>query len=270
MAQPTSLASAAMNFNIPVTDNQPSAIPPDWPQVDHKQQQSPSSSSEEISYIGIENDPPPQDEELPRKLPKKVPLSTTTTTDSTKHQDPVPPPLEQYPRPSSPKLNTVLERSPVPRFSAKSIFQDPSLHFPQPTPTVSTTPAHSYRIFASIHTLRSHLLPVRALIPCNTASALSDETCFISAGDDSTVKFWRVSNRPGGSVAGGTSKKKAGNFDILPQITFRGHSGMVTCLAEGGGFIWSGGVDAAIRGWCVPPSTRDAYGSSGTSPLTPL
>ncbi len=37
---------------------------------------------------------------------------------------------------------------------------------------------------------------------------------------------------------------------------------MVTSLAESGGYIWSGGIDSSIRGWCVPPATRDAYGSS--------
>jgi striatin 1/3/4 len=289
MSQPTSLPPSAMNHNInTTTDNHPSssAVSQEWPQRDmHLQSQ---SSSEEISYIGIDNDPPPQDEELPRKLPKKVPLLTTSSTtsstaESNKPQDSsIPPPPEQIPRPPSPKLNTVLERTPAaPRSTAKSAFQDsPSSTqhhlFKDPTPpfpnSSSTTrlkspppSSSSSRTFTNIHTLRSHLLPVRSLIPCNTASTLPDETCFISAGDDSTVKFWRVNNRPAGAVGGNfNTRKKAGNFDILPQITFRGHSGMVTCLAEGEGFIWSGGVDAAIRGWCVPPGTRDAYGSSGT------
>jgi striatin 1/3/4 len=86
----------------------------------------------------------------------------------------------------------------------------------------------------------------------------------VSAGDDATVKFWRVGR--GGVVSPG---KKKGNFDVLPQLTYRGHSGMVTSLAESAGSIWSGGSDGGIRGWKVPSATRDAYGSSGKS-LLPL
>ena len=101
---------------------------------------------------------------------------------------------------------------------------------------------------------------MRAFIACNSASTLPDETCFISGSDDSLVKVWRV-NRTG------ATPKKKGSFDILPQITFRGHTGIVTCLAESSGYIWSGGSDGGIRGWKVPSPTRDAYGSSST--LTP-
>jgi striatin 1/3/4 len=170
--------------------------------------------------------PPPQEyvaseEELPRKLPRTdVPkLSDAEVPDVSWDFTPPPPDLDS---------KTVLERQNHPR------------------------------TFQHIHTLRSHLSPVRALIACNSASTLSDETAFISAGDDSTVKFWRVSRI-------GPNPKKKGNFDILPQITFRGHTGIVTCLAESGGNIWSGGSDGGIRGWKVPSPTRDAYGSSGIS-----
>lgn len=180
--------------------------------------------------------PPPQEyvaseEELPRKLPRTdVPkVSDAEVPDVSWDFTPPPPDLDS---------KTVLERQNHPRSSAKSAFQT--------------------RTFQHIHTLRSHLSPVRALIACNSASTLSDETAFVSAGDDSTVKFWRVSRI-------GPNPKKKGNFDILPQITFRGHTGIVTCLAESGGNIWSGGSDGGIRGWKVPSPTRDAYGSSGIS-----
>src|SRR5579859_1039549 len=256
MSQPTSLPPTAIhaNMNANMHDNQP-ITNQEW---NHQREIRPQSQSEEISYIGIDNDPPPQDEELPRKLPKKVPVSSVPDAQS---QSPSYPPPEQIPRPLSPKLNTILERSPAPRSFAKSAFQEsPSSQIFKDLHVTRTRdmPSPQTRTFTNIHTLRSHLLPVRALIPCNTATTLSDETCFVSAGDDSTIKFWRVNNRANHL----NPKKKSSNFDILPQITFRGHTGMVTSLAESGGYIWSGGIDSSIRGWCVPPATRDAYGPS--------
>ena len=143
---------------------------------------------------------------------------------------------------------TILERPTQPRHSAQKLFENKIPIVREP------------RLFNHIHTLRSHLSPVRALIACNSAATSPDETCFISGGDDSTIKFWRV-NRTG------TTAKKKGNFDVLPQITFRGHTGMVTCLAESLGNIWSGGSDGGIRGWKAPSVTRDAYGSSSITPL---
>jgi WD40 repeat protein len=175
------------------------------------------------------NTPPPQDE--PRKPRNK---------DSDQWPFPSPPPED----PSPPA--TVLERPPPPAR--------------QP---LNLVPFDHPRSFLPIHTLRSHISPVRSLIACNSASALPDETCFVSGGDDSTVKFWRVS-RHGGPQGQG---KRKGAFEILPQITFRGHGGIVTCLAEAAGNIFSGGSDGGIRVWKVPSVNRDAYGSSGTPHL---
>ena len=193
----------------------------------------PTTESQEISYIGIDNPTRPEDEELPRKLPRKANLDQSPKDEISWDFTPPPPDLDSK--------TTILDRQSQPRSSAKSAF---------------TQKSEGPRTFQHIHTLRSHLSPVRALVACNSSSTMSDETAFISAGDDSTVKFWRV-NRIG------PNPKKKGNFDILPQITFRGHTGMVTCLAEAAGSIWSGGSDGGIRGWKVPSPSRDAYGSSG-------
>jgi hypothetical protein len=216
------------------------------PQID------PSANlTEELSYVRVENEASQrqtEDEELPRKLPRKTTLPITT-----------PNPKEEIswdftsPPPETEK-STILERAPTTRISSKSVF---SPHKP-----------NEQRQFQHTHTLRSHLAPVRAFIACNSASTLPDETCFISGGDDSLVKVWRV-NRTG------ATPKKKGSFDILPQITFRGHTGIVTCLAESSGYIWSGGSDGGIRGWKIPSPTRDAYGSSSTftpadSPMQPF
>ena len=210
---------------------------------------------EEISYVSVDNNErPTEDEELPRKLPRKVNLVTDTPPlyISKAHETT---PSWDFSTSSSTsseinnnKAPTILERPIQQRHTARKLFEKKSLG--------------ESRIFQHIHTLRSHLSCVRTLIACNSAATLADETCFISGGDDSLVKFWRVSRLgiPGG---GGNGKKtKVGNFDVLPQITFRGHTGMVTCLAESLGNIWSGGSDGGIRGWKVPSATRDAYGSS--------
>lgn len=216
--------------------------PPQQPQSLHPQWQSklPASfpqpeSSREVNYVAVESDAfrPQEDEELPRKLPKKVLLPT-----------PPPDPWTE----ADPKISTILERPQTgPRHSARRAFEKRD---------------DGPRTFQHIHTLRSHLAPVRAVIPVN--SGHPDETCFVTAGDDSVIKFWRVGRA-------GVGGKKRGSFDVLPQITYRGHAGMVTCLAESVGILWSGGSDGGIRGWKVPSPTRDSYGSSGTkSPAQPL
>jgi WD40 repeat protein len=199
----------------------------------------PENTNEEISYVSVDTGRQ-EEEELPRKLPRKpdIDLSEDNSTKTKKEY----PTWDFTPAgPSNVKTSTVLERPSQPRYSVEKAFPKKS--------------GGETSVFRHIHTLRSHLSPVRALIPCNSAPTLPEETCFISAGDDSTVKFWRVSRA-------GSAAKKKGNFDILPQITFRGHSGIVTCLAESVGNIWSGGSDGGIRGWETPSATRDAYGPS--------
>jgi WD40 repeat protein len=194
--------------------------------------------TEEPSYIRVENEASArqtEDEELPRKLPRKTTLPTDTNTQET---------WDFTPPPETDTKTTILERPNSSRPSSKKIFLE--------------NKSTDQRTFQHIHTLRSHLSPVRALIPYNSSSTLPDETCYITASDDTLIKFWRV-NRTG------ATPKKKGHFDILPQITYRGHTGIVTCLAESAGNIWSGGSDGGIRGWKTPNATRDAYGSSSTN-----
>ena len=226
----------------PPTQQQLQQPPPPPRQPDQAQ-------SEEISYVSVDNsEKPSEDEELPRKLPRKVTLATDTPPLHIPQTDELSPSPSWNFNPPESKTTTILGRPIEQRHSAKKLFEKKSLGDP--------------RTFQHIHTLRSHLSSVRALIACNSAATLPDETCFISGGDDSLVKFWRVSRSGNTTNGGGGGKKGKGNFDILPQITFRGHTGMVTCLAESLGNIWSGGSDGGIRGWKVPPATRDAYGSS--------
>jgi WD40 repeat protein len=197
-----------------------------------------STDTTEASYIPIDHVKPLEDEELPRKLPKKATLPTDTAPLNVHRDDN---PWDFTPPPEEQKQTTILERPLASRSTAKNLFNK----------------SFQPKVFSQIHTLRSHLSPVRALISCFSASTLQDETCFVSAGDDATIKFWRVSK-------GGIQGKKKGNFDILPQITYRGHTGIITCLTESNEQIWSGGTDGGIRAWKVPPPNRDAYGSSGS------
>jgi striatin 1/3/4 len=242
----------------PQQQQQPQLQPP-TPQPDQQLSVGVGQSEEVISYVPVDNNHrSPEDEELPRKLPRKVNLATTTAATDTSpltlpkkeefSWDSASTPLENKP-------STVLERPLQQRHMAKTLFERKSLGEP--------------RIFQHVQTLRSHLSPVRTLIACNSAPTLPDETCFISGGDDATIKFWRVS-RTGNTTmgGGGTGVKKKGNFDVLPQITFRGHTGIVTCLAESLGNVWSAGSDGGIRGWKVPSASRDAYGSSSPLPFS--
>jgi hypothetical protein len=223
----------------------PRELPRKQPPPIQQQLQQDQIKSEEISYVPVDNESSRQqeDEELPRKLPKKVTLAIDTPPLNIPKKEDISWDFTPHPLDTT----TILERPTQPRHSAQKLFENkiPIVRDP--------------RLFNHIHTLRSHLSPVRALIACNSAATSPDETCFISGGDDSTIKFWRV-NRAG------TTTKKKGNFDVLPKITFRGHTGMVTCLAESLGNIWSGGSDGGIRGWKVPSATRDAYGSSSITP----
>lgn len=232
---------------------QKSPQPPQPPQQSDLMDVGAHSSFETTSYVPVDSESSRQqteDEELPRKLPRKVDLPAQFVVQSETGAFSSPRKAEAAwdftPRPplDAENKSTILERQAQPRHSAQNLFET---NFPGET-----------RIFQQIHTLRSHLSPVRSLIACNSAVTLPDETCFVSAGDDSTVKFWRVSRV-------GTTTKRKGNFDVLPQITFRGHTGTVTCLAESLGTIWSGGSDGGIRGWRAPSATRDAYGSSGAT-----
>ena len=205
-----------------------------------------SSHGEQVSYVEVQSEAAArqtEDEELPRKLPRKVSLPINSPDPPLKGSTSQGEVTWDFTPPETDNKTTILERPTSNRISSKKVFADKK--------------PGDERSFQHVHTLRSHLSPARALIPCNSSTPLPDETCFISGGDDGQIKFWRVNRK-------GVTPKK-GNFDILPQITFRGHTGIVTCLAESAGNIWSGGSDGGIRGWKVPLPTRATYGASSTS-----
>ncbi|KAG5519031.1 hypothetical protein PMAC_002562 [Pneumocystis sp. 'macacae'] len=97
--------------------------------------------------------------------------------------------------------------------------------------------------------LKNHLASIRSVSACkneNTGYA-SMATC----GDDGLVKLWRLP----------VNNKKIQNQDIVPQITYRGHSGIVTnvCIATEINKIFSAGIDSTIRCWKIPEPKRNIY-----------
>ncbi|XP_065056919.1 striatin-like [Rhopilema esculentum] len=99
------------------------------------------------------------------------------------------------------------------------------------------------------YTLRSHFDGVRSLVFHPYESAL------ITGSEDHTLKLWSLQRN---------SQMKKGNIsDIEPVYTFRGHSGPILCLAlnTSGSVCYSGGVDATIQWWNLPPLMLDLFGS---------
>jgi len=99
------------------------------------------------------------------------------------------------------------------------------------------------------YTLRSHFDGVRSLAFHPYASAL------ITGSEDNTLKLWSLQRN---------SQMKKGNIsDIEPVYTFRGHSGPILCIAlnTNGSVCYSGGVDATIQWWNLPPLMLDLFGS---------
>ncbi|KAG5436977.1 hypothetical protein PCANB_001252 [Pneumocystis canis] len=96
---------------------------------------------------------------------------------------------------------------------------------------------------------KNHLTNIRSVsMPKNENSGYASmATC----GDDGLVKFWRLP----------INNKKTQSKDIVPQITYRGHSGIVTnvCIALEINKIFSAGIDSSIRCWKIPELQRNIY-----------
>ncbi|TBU50127.1 WD40 repeat-like protein [Dichomitus squalens] len=98
-------------------------------------------------------------------------------------------------------------------------------------------------------TLRNHLDAVRALAFHPT------ELCLASAGDDSTVKIWRV------DVASLASSVSRPTTEVEPQLTLRGHSAAITRLVHSPskGLLYSASLDSSIRIWALPAPSHTTY-----------
>lgn len=111
-----------------------------------------------------------------------------------------------------------------------------------------TTPKEAFRkTWSAKYTLRSHFDGVRSL------GFHPSEPVLITASEDQTLKMWNLQKT--------VTTKKSTNLDVEPVYTFRGHMGPVLCLCVSGtgDFCFSGGVDATVRCWNIPPPTIDPY-----------
>ncbi|RUP43983.1 WD40-repeat-containing domain protein [Jimgerdemannia flammicorona] len=115
-----------------------------------------------------------------------------------------------------------------------------------------TAMEHQPRMWRTKFTLRSHLDTVRSV------AFHSTEMVIISGSEDGTVKLWNLKSSL--DRDGGVSKKAA-HQDIEPNITYRGHSYMVTSVALSAeqGRAYSASLDSTIRVWRMPPEGRETY-----------
>ncbi|KAM5539135.1 hypothetical protein V8D89_007358 [Ganoderma adspersum] len=100
----------------------------------------------------------------------------------------------------------------------------------------------STKVWKAKRTLRNHLDAVRAL------AFHPSELCLASAGDDNTVKIWRV------DVASLASSASRPTTEVEPQLTLRGHSAAITRLVHSPskGLLYSASMDSSIRIWALP------------------
>ncbi|KAI0781213.1 WD40 repeat-like protein [Trametes elegans] len=105
------------------------------------------------------------------------------------------------------------------------------------------------KVWKAKRTLRNHLDAVRAI------AFHPSELCLASAGDDSTVKIWRV------DLASLTSPASRATTEVEPQLTLRGHSAAITRLVHSPtkGLLYSASMDSSIRIWALPPSSHTTY-----------
>ncbi|KIJ29882.1 hypothetical protein M422DRAFT_235064, partial [Sphaerobolus stellatus SS14] len=111
------------------------------------------------------------------------------------------------------------------------------------------------KVWRAKKTLRNHLDAVR------TITFHGQDLLLASGGDDYTVKLWRV------DASGLTSNTSNAKTEIEPQLTLRGHSAPVTCLAfsSGRNLLYSGSLDATIHVWRLPPSNHSTYAAFDSS-----
>ncbi|PIL23750.1 hypothetical protein GSI_13500 [Ganoderma sinense ZZ0214-1] len=107
----------------------------------------------------------------------------------------------------------------------------------------------STKVWKAKRTLRNHLDAVRAL------AFHPSEFCLASAGDDNTVKIWRV------DVASLASSASRPTTEVEPQLTLRGHSAAITRLVHSPskGLLYSASMDSSIRIWALPAPAHTTY-----------
>ena len=103
--------------------------------------------------------------------------------------------------------------------------------------------------------LQDHLASVRTAAFDDDACAKTGNVCVVTAGADSTIKYWRIpSNKP---------RHRSLQANLTPQYTLRGHSGLVSSIICRNEYIYSAGEDCIIRKWKKPAESRSMYDSGG-------
>ncbi len=104
--------------------------------------------------------------------------------------------------------------------------------------------------------LRSHVDGVRAL--CFHSS----DPWLVSASEDGTAKIWQLGDIVKKSCGGGGAEETKGGEAFF---TYRGHRGPVlaAALCEELGWLATGGFDAQVALWRLPPSKQELYGAFG-------
>ena len=103
--------------------------------------------------------------------------------------------------------------------------------------------------------LQDHLSSVRTAAFDDEASLRSGNVCLVTAGADSTIKYWRIPSSK--------SRHRSIQANLTPQYTLRGHTGLVSSVICKNDFIYSAGEDCIIRIWKKPSETRGLYDSGG-------
>ncbi|KZT56509.1 WD40 repeat-like protein [Calocera cornea HHB12733] len=113
------------------------------------------------------------------------------------------------------------------------------------------------KVWQARRTLKSHLDAVR------TVSWHSRDCALATAGDDCTIKLWRLDS------AWLTNPHARLSSEIEPIITYRGHSAPITSLVQSSvptqKLLFSASLDATIRIWGVP----DKAHSMAYAPFNP-
>jgi hypothetical protein len=105
--------------------------------------------------------------------------------------------------------------------------------------------------------LRSHL-------DCVTGVCFHERgSLLLSHSADASLKLWSLKSLAAAAAAWASGSSGAPPPDLEPVITYRGHIGAVLCggFDDPGGRIFTGGADATVRLWALPPAAHDLYDS---------
>ncbi|KAG0192965.1 hypothetical protein DFQ28_006997 [Apophysomyces sp. BC1034] len=122
--------------------------------------------------------------------------------------------------------------------------------------TQSSPPQQQSKIWKTKVNIKGHLDSVRAV------SFHPSEMIIASGSDDGTVKVWNLQRTVGRD---GSALKKMAQEEVDPDVTYRGHTNVVTSVAVSAeqNRVYSAGLDSTIRVWRLPPEGHGTYSPVG-------